>query len=422
MDDARFKIDLSLCKKSKDNSILGKIDDFQECLRIHEKLGLNIYKKPALLSGCDREVVVEDRFTKQQKRMLMFGSNSYLCASNNEACVNKSIGVIKDFGVGSGGVPLLSGTTIFQNELEKELSDLTGFDDTMLFSSGFTANLGAILGLARHGNLLVYDKLNHASLMDGAIVSGATMKRYFHNNMDSLEKLLAENYEHYKRAMIIVTDGVFSMDGDIANLPEIIKLAKKYEALVMVDEAHSTGIIGENGAGTLSYFGITERENIILTGTLSKAIGLVGGYVTSSKKIVDYLRIYARSNMYSTSLPPNICASAIEVIRDMRTSDAIKRVLDNSDYLKVRLKKIGFNILNSQASLIPIIIGDEYTLTSMSKDIFDMGIFVNYIFPPVVPPNMSRIRVSVMANHTKADLDYFLEVMETVGKKYNIIA
>ena len=273
----------------------------------------------------------------------------------------------------------------------------------------------------RPGNLLIYDKLNHASLLDGAIVSGATMKRYLHNNMKSSEKILSENYEKHKGEMMIVTDGVFSMDGDIANLPEISRLARKYDAFVLIDEAHATGVIGEHGAGTLSHFGITDRENIIITGTLSKAIGLLGGYITSTQEIIDYLRIYARSNMYSTSLPPNVCASSVEVIKYMQESDAIYRVMANSDYLKSGLRAMGYNILNSLTSLIPVIIGDPYILTKMSKDIFDQGIFVNYIFPHVVPPNLSRIRIGAMTSQTKEDLDHLLSVMETVGRKYNIL-
>ncbi|MFI3314309.1 MAG: pyridoxal phosphate-dependent aminotransferase family protein [Rikenellaceae bacterium] len=190
---------------------------------------------------------------------------------------------------------------------------------------------------------------------------------------------------------------------------------------VLVDEAHATGVIGDKGAGTLSHFGITDNSNVILTGTLSKAIGLVGGYITASKDIIDYLRIYARSNMYSTSLPPNICASALEVLKHMKESDVIDRLMANSSYLKNGLENLGYNILKSESALIPIIIGDEYILTSMSKDIFDMGIFVNYIFPPVVPPKLSRIRVGPMACHTKNDMDYFINAMKIVGKKYNLI-
>ena len=416
-----FKVDFATYKNSSDTSILGKVRDFQKHFSEHERLGLNLYSKPAMLSGCDREVTVLDRFTGEHKQMLMFGSNSYLNATCNDKCVSKSLEVIKTFGVGSGGVPLLSGTTIYQNQLEKLLADISGCDDSILFTSGFTANTGAILGLARPNNLLIYDKLNHASLIDGAIISGAKIMRYLHSNMTSLEKILSENFEQYSGGMMIVTDGVFSMDGDIANMPEIIRLAKKYNALVLIDEAHSTGVIGDRGAGTLSHFGITDRENVIVTGTLSKAIGLVGGYITSSKEIIDYLRIYARSNMYSTSLPPNVCASAIEVIKYMQESGAIERVMANSDYLKSGLKAMGYNILNSTTSLIPVIIGDPYILTSMSKDIFNQGIFVNYIFPPVVPPKLSRIRIGAMSSHTKEDLDSLLSVMKNVGQKYGLL-
>lgn len=416
-----FKIDLQLCKNSLDGKIISKVKDFQQQIKIHDEHGLIVYSKPPFLTGCDREVIVKDHLTGENKKMLMFGSNSYIDATRNKACVEKSLEVIKEFGIGSGGVPLLSGTTIYQTELEKELSNLAGFEDTMLFSSGFTANMGAILGLVRPNNLLIFDKLNHASLIDGAMMSGAPMLRYLHSDMKALEKLLSENYEKHKDGMMIVTDGVFSMDGDLANLPEIVRLAKKYDAFVLIDEAHATGVVGDKGAGTLSHYGITERDNIILTGTLSKAIGAVGGYVSASKEIIDYLRVYARSNLYSTSLPPNVCASATEVIKYFRESDVIDRLMANSDYLKDKLKKMGYNTLESVTPIVPLIIGDEYVLTAMAKDIYDHNIFVNYIFPPVVPRRSARIRAGVMASHTKEDLDYFCEVMEIVGKKYGVI-
>ncbi len=421
MTNTEFKIDFFACKNSKGTSILEKVNAFQEHIAKHEEMGLNVYIKPPMLSGSGREVAVLDRFIGKPKQMLMFGSDNYLGAVKSVASVNISLEVIKSHGVGSGGVPLHSGTNIYQNQLEKALANLAGFDETMLFSSGFTANTGAILGLARADNLLIYDKLNSASLLDGAILSGATIKRYSHNDMSSLENILSENFEQYGGGMMIVTDGVFSIDGDIANIPQMINLASKYNALLLIDEAHATGVIGDKGAGTLSHFGVTNTENIIITGSLSKAFGLVGGYITASKKIIDYLRIYARSNMYSSSLPPNICMSAMEVIKYMQESDAIEKVTANSIYLKEKLVAMGYNLLDTSTPIIPVIIGDEYILTNLSKDLFDQGIYVNYIFPPAVPPRLSRLRISVISSHTKADLNRLLSVMERVGKKYKLI-
>ena len=293
---------------------MKKIDDFQATVFAeHERLGLNLLKKSPMTSCCDREISMLERHTGKERTFLMFGSNCYIGATIEQKATDKAIEVTKEYGIGSGGVPLLSGTTIFQNLLENEIAKTKGFDDAIVFSSGFTANIGTLLGLMQPNNLIVHDKLNHASLIDGTIMSGAKMVRYKHNDPNDLEKVLKENLDSYpKGGILVVTDGVFSMDGDIANIPEILRVTRKYGALLLIDDAHSTGQIGECGAGTLSHFKIKENSDIIVTGTLSKAIGTVGGFVTASQKIIDYLRLYARSNMYSTSLTPSVCSAAVE--------------------------------------------------------------------------------------------------------------
>lgn len=416
-----FKIDFHANKHSHDGSIMAKVDKFQEHFHIHENKGLNIYARSPMVSRCDREVEVLDRHTGKRRKMLMFGSNSYLNATNLETAVNKAVEATEKSGIGTGGVPLLSGTTTYQNDLEKEISELLGFDDTILFSSGFTANIGIMVGLIRPNNLLVFDKLNHASLIDGAVMSGAKMVRYLHSDMRSLEKILEQNADQYPNGMMVVTDGVFSMDGDIANVPELIRLCKKYNALLLIDEAHATGVIGESGAGTLSHWGIEDKDNIIVTGTLSKAIGTIGGFISASQKIIDYLRVYARSNMYSTSLPQSVCVSAHEVIKWFKSSDAREVLKRNYEYVRKRLQEMGFNTLQTVTPIIPVVVGDEYVLTEMIKDIYDSGIFVNAIFPPVVPPKMCRIRIGVMSSHTRNDCDQLLETFQTIGKNYSII-
>lgn len=417
----KFKIDYSVCKNSPDGSILAKVSNFQKQLQIHEKESLHVYAKSPMRSGCDREVEIVDRKSGEIKKMLMFGSNSYLNATNMSSVVEKSIHVTSTCGIGTGGVPLLSGTSVYQNELEQEIAKLTGFDDTILFSSGFTANIGALVGLIRPNNLLVFDRLNHASLIDGALMSGAKMIRYKHNDAEALEKILKENADEYPNGMMVVTDGVFSMDGNIANLPDLIRVAQKYNALLLIDDAHATGVIGENGAGTLSHLGITERNNIIVTGTLSKAIGSIGGFITANQDIIDYLRVYARSNMYSTSLPQNICASALAVLKEVRNTDILKTLKHNAEYVRDGLRKIGFNTLHTETPIIPVIIGDEYILTKITKELYDRNIFANAIFPPVVPPKMCRIRIGVMSAHTQEDCDKLINAFYEIGKKYNLI-
>ena len=251
-------------------------------------------------------------------------------------------------------------------------------------------------------------------------MSGAKMIRYKHNDPASLDKILGDYYAEYKDGIIVITDGVFSMDGDVANLPELLKIVKKYNAILLIDEAHATGVVGDKGAGTLAYHNITDRDNIIVTGTLSKAIGAVGGYVSANKKIIDYLRIYARSNLYSTSLPPSVCASAIEVIKYMQETDVVKKLQSNADYLTMKLKEIGCNTLDTVTAIIPIIIGDDYKLTAMSKDLLEKGIFVSSIFPPAVPSKVSRIRVNMSSVLTKEDIDYFVVTLNELFDKYDI--
>lgn len=415
-----FTINFAKSVKSSDGSILGKVKDFQSELLVHEQMGYNMYKKNPMLSSCDREVSFFNRHTRQEENFLMFGSNSYLGASTLQRAVKKSIEVTSKLGIGSGGVPLLSGTTMYQRKLEERISNFIHFDDTILFSSGYTANLGIITGLLRPCNLIVHDKLNHASLIDASILSGAKMLRYKHNDIKSLENILVDNYQKYPSGILVVTDGVFSMDGDIANLPHIIEVVNKYNALLLIDEAHATGVIGVKGKGTLSHFGITDTNNIIITGTLSKAIGMIGGYISANQEIIDYLRIYARSNMFSASLPPNICAAAIEVFNELDETDLVKTLSNNAAYMKERFKNEGFNTLNTETAIIPIIVGDPELLTKMSKDFNDVGIMINPIFPPAVPPNLTRFRISVMANHKKSDMDFLVDTMVRIFEKYNL--
>jgi 8-amino-7-oxononanoate synthase len=417
-EEAIYKFDIQINKSSKDGSILGKVHDFKQTFTEHERLGYNYYKKSPLTSICDREVEIFNRHKGKHEKVLMFGSNNYLGAIAYERAINKAIEVTKEFGIGSGGVPALSGTTIYHNMLEDILSALTGFEDTMLFSSGFTANLGLLSGLARPNNLIIHDRLNHASLFDGSVMSGAKMTRYKHNDAADLEKLLKANHELYPSGIIVVTDAVFSMDGDIANIPALLDVVKRYNAILVIDEAHSTGVIGKNGAGILSYFGIEERENIILTGCLSKALGSVGGYISASKEIIDYLRAYARSNLYSTSLPPSVCASAIEVLNYMKNSDIVEELNAKAEYLRDRLRENGFNILDTVTAVIPIVVGDEYKLTMMSKDLLDKGIYISTLFAPVVPVKLCRLRINVMATITKDDMDYFIETLNELSMKY----
>lgn len=417
-----YRVDIQSDKFSADKSLLGKVRSYRTNYEGHEKMGLNSYQKSPLLSACDREVIIYDRHRGIEKKVLMFGSNSYLGLINDGDIIEKTAEAVRKYGIGSGGVPMLSGTFDVHYELEKALSGLTGFDDTILFSSGFTANIGVINGLVRHNNLIIHDKFNHASLLDGSLMTGAKMIRYKHNSPAHLEKLLSRNSEEYRDGILVVTDGVFSMDGDIPDIPAILDITRRYNALLVIDEAHATGVTGDRGRGTLSHFNITDRSGIILTGTLSKAIGTVGGYISAGQDIINYLRVFARSNLYSTSLPPSVCVSSIEVIRRMLESDIVERLAENSAYLRDKLRKNGFNILDSVTAAVPIIVGDEYKLTALSKELLDeKNIYASIIVPPVVLPNLSRIRVNVMASHTREDMDYLVESLVELFSRHGLL-
>ena len=288
------------------------------------------------------------------------------------------------------------------------------------FLRGYTANLGAIAGLLRPNHLIIHDKLDHASLLDATTLSGAKMLRFKHGDINHLEKILEANANQFPNGIMVATDGVFSMDGDIANIPAILTLCKKYGAILLIDDAHATGVIGHKGAGTLSHFGINDRDNIIVTGTLSKAVGTVGGYITASQEVIDYLRIYARSNMFPTSLPPSVCAGAMEVFKKMDTSDVVGKLNQNAQYLQKELRNAGFNILNTETPIIPLIVGNATILTYMVKDAFDNGYFINDVTPPVVPPNLTRFRISVMASHTREDMDGLVELLIKLFDKYEL--
>lgn len=415
-----YSVNLTRNRISKDGSIIGKVYDFQNEMFQHEQSELNVYKKNPQLTACDREVRIYNRHTQEEITAVMFGSNSYLGATIWPEAVNKAVEVTREFGIGSGGVPLLTGTSIHQEQLEQVIAKSSGFNDAILFSSGYTANLGVISGLLRPNHLIIHDKLDHASLLDGTVLSGAKMVRYKHGNMEDLEKLIKENIDKYPKGILVVTDGVFSMDGDIANLPTILEIVNKYNVILLIDEAHAIGVIGEKGAGTLSHYGIKERKNIILTGTLSKAIGTVGGYITASQDIIDYLRIYARSNMFSTSLPPSVCAAAIEVFKVIQNSNIVDTLKSKASYLKDRLNEEGFNTMHTQTPIIPLVVGDQAILTQMAKDAFDEGFIINPIFPPAVPANLTRFRISVMASHTQADMDNLVKLLIKLFEKYGV--
>lgn len=416
----QISVNFSKNRKSIDDSILSKVKKFQEELQLHEASGLNSYRKhPYIIGASKKHTKYYNRFSKKEESVVMFGSNSYLGIAEMDGVTEEAVRVLKEFGIGSGSSYPLTGHTIYHEALEKKISEVYDCEDAVIFSSGYGTNLGLISALARPNNLIIHDRLNHASLIDGTILSGASMKRFKHNNMNSLVEILEETKNEYKGKTIIATEGVFSMDGDIANLPELIAITKKYDALLVLDEAHGLGVIGERGRGSFSYHNVTEHENVVVSGTLSKSIGAVGGFVTGKKEIIDYLRIYARSTSYSTTLPPNICAAAVKVLEIMESTDIVEQLKNNYLYAISEFRRNGFNIMNTETAIIPIII-DSTVLTALSNELEGYGIVANPVFPDAVPPNKTRIRISIMASHTKEEIDYLVSTMINLFDKYGL--
>ncbi|MDD4212133.1 MAG: glycine C-acetyltransferase [Bacilli bacterium] len=354
------------------------------------------------------------------KLVINLSSNNYLGLATHERIKHAAVRAIDQYGVGAGSVRTIVGNQDLLEHLEIILANFKHEEAVTCFQSGFTCNLGVIPALTDKDDLIISDELNHASIIDGIRLSKAERMVYRHSDMNHLEELLLQHRSSYKNVFII-TDGVFSMDGDIAQLPEIVKLAKKYQALTYVDDAHGSGVLGESGRGTVDHFHLNGEVDFIV-GTLSKAIGVVGGYLASKQIVKDWLLHRARPLLFSTALPPSAIASTIEAVKILSESDAYtKRLWDNSFYFKEGLKNLGFDIGHSETPITPVMIGEEAKTMAFSKALLAEGVFVSAIVFPTVPQGKGRLRCMLSASHTKEDLDRALEAFELVGKQMNII-
>ncbi len=346
------------------------------------------------------------------KTFLSFCSNNYLGLANNPSVIKAVKDAIEEYGWGAGASRLVSGNMSLHETLENEISRFKGKEATLVFPTGYMANLGAISSLVSNGDLVICDKLNHASIIDGCRLSGADLRVYAHRDMEKLENILRKSSKYNR--ILIVTDSVFSMDGDLAPLPDIVKIAGKYKAMVMVDEAHGTGVFGENGRGVVEHFNLNREVDIVM-GTLSKAIGSLGGYVTGDIDLINYLKNKARTFMYTTALPPAVCAASIAGIKLIQEEPSLRVSLwHNVRFIKDKLESLNFNVISSESPIIPILIGDAQKAVDVSKLLYKRGIVIPAIRPPTVPANSSRLRMTVMSTHTKEDLDSLLDALSDV--------
>lgn len=353
------------------------------------------------------------------KRTIMIGSNNYLGLTSHPEVKEAAKKAIDKYGSGCSGSRFLNGTLDLHVELERELARFLNKEKVITLSTGFQANLGVISAIAGRNDYILCDKENHASIYDGCRLSYAKLLRYEHNDMDDLEKKLKLVPED--KGILIVTDGVFSMSGDICNLPKIVELAKKYGARIMVDDAHALGVLGKHGRGTAEYFGL-EKEVDIYMGTFSKSLASLGGYIASTERVIDYIIHTSRPYIFSASMTPASVASALAALKILeREPERLKALADISSYMREGLKKMGIKIIESKTPIIPIYTYDDEKAFLACKLLLERGVYVNPVITPATPPGMALIRTSYTATHTKEQMDEAMAKIQEVMKILGII-
>ncbi len=360
------------------------------------------------------------RLVVDGKEVLNFCSNNYLGLANHPHLVEAARNAMDKYGVGPAAVRTISGTTDLHVQLEKRLAAFKGVEAAITFQSGFTANLGTIAALVGKEDVVFSDRLNHASIIDGCRLSGAKIHPYEHNDPAALEAVIKDNAGTYRRALI-VTDGVFSMDGDIAPLPALYEVAKKYNILFMVDDAHGEGVLGRGGCGIVDHFGLHGKVDIEV-GTLSKAFGVVGGVVAGNKVIVEWLRQRGRPFLFSSAVTAPDAAACLAAIDLLESStELVDKLWDNARYFKAEMKKLGFDTGASETPITPVMLGEAPLAQQFSRELFENGVFAMSIGFPTVAKGKARIRVMISAAHDRDDLGQGLEAFAKVGRKLGVI-
>lgn len=392
-------------------------DIFDKCSRFtraRELMSVGLYPYFRVIeSAQDPEVVINGR------RMIMVGSNNYLGLTNHPKVKEAAIEAIRKYGTGCAGSRFLNGTLSIHVELEEKLARFIRKEAALVFSTGFQVNLGVISALVGKDDIAIIDKMDHASIIDGCRLSYGEVKKFRHNDISDLDRLLNQNIG---RGKLIVVDGVFSMEGDIVNLPEIVRVAKAHDVRIMVDDAHGIGVLGKTGRGTAEHFGL-EKEVDLIMGTYSKSLASIGGFVAGTEEVIHYIKHSARSLMFSASPPPASVAAvsaAIDIIE--KEPERIERLWKNTDKMIAGFKHLGFKIGPSETPIVPVIVGDSSLAFKMAMLLQDEGIFVNVAVTPAVPEGKALIRTSYMATHTEEQLDRVLSAFEKVGKAMGLIS
>jgi 8-amino-7-oxononanoate synthase len=391
--------------------IFDKCKNFTDAREVMAK-GFYPYFNP-ISSGVDTEVIING------KKIIMIGSNNYLGLTSHPQVKRAAIEAVEKYGSSCTGSRFLNGTLDIHEELERRLAKFMKKETALVFSTGFQTNLGTLSTLVGKREYVITDRGDHASIVDGCRLSFGKVLKFKHNDMPDLKRALAicEN----DAGKLIVVDGVFSMEGDIANLPEIVGLAQEFGARVMVDDAHAIGVLGENGRGTAEYFGLDDKVDLVM-GTFSKSFASLGGFIAGSEEVIHYIKHFARALIFSASMPPSAVAACLAALDIIETEpDRRKRLWQITYRMEKEYKQLGFNIGKTQTPIIPIYIGDDMKCFQFWKALFDNGIFTNPIISPAVPPGSQLLRTSYTATHTDEQMDKVLEVFEKVGKKMGVI-
>lgn len=353
------------------------------------------------------------------KKVLMFGSNCYSGLVADPRIKEAAIEATKKYGTGCAGSPFLNGTLDIHKQLERRIAEYIGKEDVMIYSTGFEVNLGVVSCLTGREDYILWDEQDHASIIEGRRLSFSTALKYKHNDMASLEKQLQKCDPD--KVKLIVTDSVFSMEGDVANVPEIVKLAKKYNASVMVDEAHGIGVFGKGGRGVCNHFGVTDDVDLVM-GTFSKSFASLGGFIATDKEITNFLRHHSRSYIFTASITPASTAAALKAIDIMESGpERQEHLWEITNFALDGFRNMGCEIGNTSTPIIPLFIRDDYKTYHVVRDLFDEGLFVNPVVSPAVAPQDTMIRFSLMATHSKAQVEYALDKIQKVFRKYELI-
>ncbi len=393
------------------------MDVFEKCSKIYEqtqelRTSGHYFFFRRLESPQDSEVMVNG------KRVIMIGSNNYLGLTNHPRVKEAAIKAIERYGSGCAGSRFLNGNLEIHEELEAKLAKFFRKEAALVFATGYQTNLGTISALIGRNDVAIIDKYDHASIIDGCRLSFGQVKKFKHNDMKDLERVL----EGLKgKGKLIIVDGIFSMEGDIADLPSIVKLAKAYEARIMVDDAHGIGVLGDRGRGTAEHFGLEDKVDLIM-GTYSKSLAAIGGFVAGSKEVINFIKHMGRSMIFSASLPPALVASVSTALDIIEEQPELRiQLWKNTHKMLKGYKSLGFDTGVSETPIIPIIIKDSMKVYQMCKLLFENGVFVNAVVSPAVPPGRELLRTSYMATHTEEQLDHVLSAFEKVGKQLGLI-